>query len=372
MAKKSKTLKQAPIGKKSLSAAIKSLRDTVSFYKGMGYLQTDVLPLNAALGGGIPRGRVIEIASKEGTGKTTLMLHAARTIVEKGHSVLYIDTERATTPSIIAGTGLSPYLDKKFHVVAESSYRGISDVFDMILQTDTAMIVIDSITAAKPAKLRDLNIEDVEPGLNARIQSTFFQKYKDMLAEKNIALVLLNQMRTKIRFVGASTLEPAGGNALKFYADARFILHRKEVLTRMVDGEKREYGSEVEILTTKNKVSGNSPPIPMTIVFGKGVSNISFITDGLTAMGHIKQSGAYFTLKAGRVEKRVQGYKALNALVDENYDFLVELVMEGTAVKSSVEIEADRLKQAFGGPEKAPPTDKQEGLEAEFTEQQKG
>jgi RecA/RadA recombinase len=56
------------------------------------------LTLDLALGGGYPKGRVVEIYGPESSGKTTLALHAMAEVQRRGGNVALIDAEHAFDP----------------------------------------------------------------------------------------------------------------------------------------------------------------------------------------------------------------------------------------------------------------------------------
>ena len=56
------------------------------------------LTLDLALGGGYPKGRVVEIYGPESSGKTTLALHAMAEVQRAGGAVALIDAEHAFDP----------------------------------------------------------------------------------------------------------------------------------------------------------------------------------------------------------------------------------------------------------------------------------
>lgn len=67
-------------------------------------ISSGALTLDAALGGGFPKGRVVEIYGPESSGKTTLALHAIAECQREGGTAAFIDAEHALDP----GYGRSP------------------------------------------------------------------------------------------------------------------------------------------------------------------------------------------------------------------------------------------------------------------------
>lgn len=57
------------------------------------------LTLDAALGGGYPKGRVVEIYGPESSGKTTLALHAIAECQKAGGTAAFVDAEHALDPA---------------------------------------------------------------------------------------------------------------------------------------------------------------------------------------------------------------------------------------------------------------------------------
>lgn len=64
------------------------------------------MTLDIALGGGIPRGRIVEVYGPESSGKTTLALHAMAEMQKVGGTVALIDAEHAFDPDYSARLGL--------------------------------------------------------------------------------------------------------------------------------------------------------------------------------------------------------------------------------------------------------------------------
>ena len=64
------------------------------------------LSLDLALGGGYPKGRIIEIYGPESSGKTTLTLHAIAEIQKQGGTAAFIDAEHALDPAYAKRIGV--------------------------------------------------------------------------------------------------------------------------------------------------------------------------------------------------------------------------------------------------------------------------
>ena len=61
-------------------------------------ISTGALTLDLALGGGYPKGRVVEVYGPESSGKTTLTLHAIAEVQRNGGVAAFVDAEHALDP----------------------------------------------------------------------------------------------------------------------------------------------------------------------------------------------------------------------------------------------------------------------------------
>ena len=69
-------------------------------------IPTGSISLDLALGGGLPKGRIIEIYGPESSGKTTLTLHAIAEIQKAGGTAAFIDAEHALDPTYAKRIGV--------------------------------------------------------------------------------------------------------------------------------------------------------------------------------------------------------------------------------------------------------------------------
>src|SRR3989344_5200926 len=70
-------------------------------------IPTGALSLDIALGGGLPKGRIIEIFGPEASGKTTVCLHAVAEVQKAGGTAAYVDAEHALDPPYAKRIGVN-------------------------------------------------------------------------------------------------------------------------------------------------------------------------------------------------------------------------------------------------------------------------
>lgn len=108
-------------------------------------------------------------------------------------------------------------------------------------------------------------------------------------------MIFVNQVRTKLNFRGMSREEAAGGNAQKFYMDTRVELKldaRLEKKMQTSEGEQSiQYGANVTAWSIKNKYGPCFVPVTLTILYGKGISNIYAYKKWMESKGMITQGG---------------------------------------------------------------------------------
>src|SRR5437868_6638364 len=70
-------------------------------------IPTGAIALDIALGiGGLPRGRVVEVYGPEGSGKTSIALHAVASVQKKGGIAAFVDAEHALDPEYAGRLGV--------------------------------------------------------------------------------------------------------------------------------------------------------------------------------------------------------------------------------------------------------------------------
>lgn len=301
--------------------------------------------LDAVLGGGIPKGVFILWSAENGCGKSTGSLHISRVYCMQGKKVLYLDYEGGVNPSQIEGIGLTDYLydpvknpDGLFILFQVQTYKDAENILDQLM-LDVDLVIIDSATAMLTEKVKGSSSEDALPGVDSRVMSNFLKKYKAEAVRSGVTWILINQMRTKISFMGATGDVEAGGNALKFYPDIRLQMKKafKGTLERdeetATGKQKVPFGAICTIWATKNRYERPGIPLNLAIIFGKGISNEYAYYDFLTNDKSIVKQGAWYTIKMDGLEAKVHGVSQAIDWINEHKDAVISHVKNSGGYK---------------------------------------
>ena len=104
--------------------------------------------LDAALGGGYPKGRVVEIYGPESSGKTTLALHAIAESQKIGGIAAFVDAEHALDPNYASSLGVD--IDSLLVSQPDSGEMALDIVDQLVRSSAVDIIVVDSVAALVP------------------------------------------------------------------------------------------------------------------------------------------------------------------------------------------------------------------------------
>jgi recombination protein RecA len=154
---------------------------------------------DVALGGGYPKGRVVEIYGPESSGKTTLALHAIAESQKLGGVAAFIDAEHALDPAYAASLGVD--INSLFVSQPDSGEMALDVVDQLVRSSAVDIIVVDSVAALVPRAELEGDMSDTQIGLQARLMSKAMRKITASLALSDCTIIFLNQLRSKVRDV---------------------------------------------------------------------------------------------------------------------------------------------------------------------------
>lgn len=243
------------------------------------------LQLDVALGGGYPRGRVIEIYGPESSGKTTLALHAIAEAQKKGGTAAFVDAEHALDPVYAGRLGVD--VDDLLVSQPDSGEMALDIVDQLVRSSAVDVIVVDSVAALVPRAELEGDMSDQQIGLQARLMSKAMRKITGSLATSKCTVIFLNQLRSKVGVIFGSPEVTSGGNALKFYSSVRIDARRKEVLPDNA-------GIKVNVKIVKNKVAPPFRTVTLDIIFGQGIDRMGCLIDAALDFNVIEKKGSWY------------------------------------------------------------------------------
>ncbi|MBD3156406.1 recombinase RecA [Candidatus Peregrinibacteria bacterium] len=279
-------------------------------------IPTGSLSLDLALGGGVPRGRIVEIYGPESSGKTTLSLHILAEAQKKGGQAAFIDAEHAMDPDYASRIGV----DTSNLLVSQpdSGEQALEIVETLVRSNALDIIVVDSVAALTPRAEIEGDMGDAHMGLQARLMSQALRKLTSSISKSKTTVIFINQIRMKIGVMFGNPETTTGGNALKFYSSVRMEIRSKGKIENGTGDNKEISGNRVRVKVVKNKVAPPFKTAEFDIMYNKGISFEGDLVDLSSKYEITRKSGAYYNykeLKLGQGRENVKQFLMKNKKV---------------------------------------------------------
>lgn len=280
-------------------------------------ISSGALTLDLALGGGLPKGRIIEIYGPESSGKTTLALHAIAEVQKAGGVAAFVDAEHALDPNYSKALGVD--IENLLIAQPDNGESALEIVDQLVRSAAVDIVVIDSVAALVPRAEIEGEMGDLQVGLQARLMSKALRKVAGNIGKSGCTVVFLNQLRQKIGISYGSPEVTTGGTALKFYASVRLDIRRIQTLKK---GSEGEYGIRAKVKVAKNKVAPPFRIAEFDIIFGQGISRLGCMLDLAEKTEVIIRKGAWYSYEGDNI---AQGRDNAVKYLEENLD-LAEVI----------------------------------------------
>ncbi len=279
-------------------------------------IPTGSISLDLALGGGLPKGRIIEIYGPESSGKTTLALHAIAEVQKTGGTAAFVDAEHALDPAYAQKLGVK--VDNLLVSQPDNGEQALEITETLVRSNAVDIIVVDSVAALVPRAEIEGDMGDSHMGLQARLMSQALRKLTGVINRSNTTIIFINQIRMKIGVMFGNPETTTGGNALKFYASVRMDIRR---ISQIKQGEEI-IGNRTKVKVVKNKIAPPFRIAEFDIMYNQGISKSGDILDLAVEHEIVEKSGAWFAYKD---EKIAQGREAAKKYLEENPKVLDEI-----------------------------------------------
>ena len=307
-------LAQEQINKQFGDGAIRRLGDTKTI--DVELFSSGSLSLDLALGGGYPKGRILEIFGPESSGKTTIALHAIAEIQKNGGTAAFIDAEHALDPAYAKKLGVD--VDNLLVSQPDNGEQALEICETLVRSNAVDIVVVDSVAALVPQAEIDGDMGDSHMGLQARLMSQALRKLTGIINKSHTTVVFINQIRMKIGVMFGNPETTTGGNALKFYASLRLDIRR----TGQIKAGEEIIGSRTKVKVVKNKIAPPFRVAEFDIMYGEGVSKTGDVLDLAVLHNIVGKAGAWFDYNDAKIG---QGREASKEYLKKNPEILAEI-----------------------------------------------
>jgi recombination protein RecA len=268
----------------------------------INYVRTGVLAADLLTAGkGWPLSRLIHIWAEPGLGKSTLMYTVVRNLIKRGESVLWVGVEPTQDLAESMGLRNGGQDIEGFTYVDCSFWDDLLKVSSAFLSLEgVRWMVIDSLSAVTPdlEKIMKDGLEAATIAVDARIQKNYLRAFHALLKEADKSIIYVTHASTKIamKYGEQTKVVAQGGFSTQHFSDFRIMLKGAAQLQAEDLGEtgsKRVIGTTAYLMAEKNRHANPFAKIPVSIIFGKGLSNIKSMVDYAVWRGFVKGKGWY-------------------------------------------------------------------------------
>lgn len=306
--------------------------------RGIPRIKTQKIPFsspraNYMLYGGIPRGRIVEFAGEENSGKTTTALdivaNAQKLFQEEWENEITeleaidkkkkeqqsrLDYIKARGPKQIVYADCENTLDEEWAqklgvdtdklILLKPQSQTAEQIFEMLLQMidtdEVGLVVIDSLGVMLSAQAYEKTMEEKTYGGIAAALTLFSKKAELLCTKYNCTLIGINQMREDMNSPYGGMIT-TGGKGWKHNCSVRLMFQKGAYIDERGNELRRSAespaGNLVMINIVKTKVCKPDRRVGFyTLNYDNGIDKVADTVEVALKYGIIQQAGAWFSI----------------------------------------------------------------------------
>ncbi len=192
----------------------------------MPTVSTGLARIDEMLGGGLPRGAIVELFGAPASGKTTLALNWVAAAQTAGLTSVWVDADRTLDLHWAAKAGVAT--EEMVTVRPESGPQAAHIVDELLRTFSVDLVVVDSAAALVPDGEIDASFEDLPLELSDNFLARMLRRSRALVERSRAILVFLNPQH--MRDSGDVNGWTPGGRILTQYAAIRVAVRSRAVL----------------------------------------------------------------------------------------------------------------------------------------------
>ena len=281
-----------------------------------GYVDSGSYALNKIISGkydgGFPIGGITEIYGESSTAKTVFLTHAFVGAQKKGYYTVMVDNEHAYSPSFANILGVDS--GKLIYTTPETMEGCFEAIENSILairehDKDTPIVIgYDSIGVSPTRKEMDGELGangEISGALRAKVAGQCLRRINPLLRKHKAALIIINQVRSKVGLVFGDPRTKAGGGKALLYYCAVSLETASAKAGIMFDELKNPTGIKGTVKCVKNKVTVPYQDCEFKLEYNKGLSQDYGLTTSAYRNGVVTSPAkGWYSLDGGKTKSR--------------------------------------------------------------------